>query len=53
MKKTDLDKNQGLAIAHRLKNSAKAKLAKKDQVQAGKKKLIKQNPLLASLIKKN
>lgn len=53
MKKTDLAKNQGLVLAHRLKNSAKKKaLTANENLIEEKKKLAKKNPLLASLIKK-
>jgi hypothetical protein len=47
MKKTDLYKNAGLAVAHQMKNSApKPKGANK---KSSEKKV---NPLLASLLKK-
>ncbi len=49
MKKTDLYKNAGLAVANQMKNSAqKPKGKTANQEQQGK----KLNPLLASLLKK-
>jgi hypothetical protein len=53
MKKTDLAKNQGLVLAHRLKNAAKKKNIKANEAALeDKKELAKKNPLLASLIRK-
>ena len=49
LKSTDLAKRQGLTIAHRMKNAAKADLAKK----TGKgKDSPKTNPLLQSILGK-
>ena len=54
MKKTDLYKNQGLAVASRIKNAAKAPEpgSAEDKVLS-KKELAQANPLLASLIGKS
>ena len=46
MKKTDLAKNQGLAIAHRLKNSAKPNRPVSTKAAKTKKELADANPLL-------
>jgi len=52
MKKTDLYKNLGLAVSHRMKNAAKvAKPSGNDKAKA-KKELASSNPLLASLMGK-
>ncbi|MBJ7503751.1 MAG: hypothetical protein JHC68_06685 [Polynucleobacter sp.] len=52
MKKTDLYKNQGLAVAHQMKNATKAKQLGKADTSAQKDALAKKNPLLASLMGK-
>ncbi len=52
MKKTDLYKNQGLAVAHQMKNATKAKQLGKANTSAQKDALAKKNPLLASLMGK-
>ena len=52
MKKTDLYKNQGLAVAHQMKNTTKAKQLGKADTSAQKDALAKKNPLLASLMGK-
>ena len=52
MKKTDVFKNQGLAVANRMKNAAKTpKLGSADAAKT-KKELASANPLLASLMGK-
>jgi hypothetical protein len=54
MKKTDLYKNQGLAVASRIKNAAKApKPGSAEDKVLSKKELALANPLLASLIGKS
>lgn len=54
MKKTDLYKNQGLAVASRIKNAAKApKPGSAEDKVLSKKELAQANPLLASLIGKS
>ena len=52
MKKTDLYKNQGLAVAHQMKNATKAKQLGKADTSVQKDALAKKNPLLASLMGK-
>ena len=52
MKKTDLYKNQGLAVAHQMKNATKAKQLGKADTAAQKNALARKNPLLASLMGK-
>ena len=52
MKKTDLYKNQGLAVAHQMKNATKAKQLGKADTSAQKNALARKNPLLASLMGK-
>ncbi len=52
MKKTDLYKNQGLAVAHQMKNATKAKQLGKADTSAQKDALARKNPLLASLMGK-
>jgi hypothetical protein len=53
MKKTDLFKNQGLAVASRMKNAAKVPKPGSTEVKViSKKELAQGNPLLASLMKK-
>ena len=52
MKKTDLYKNQGLAVAHQMKNATKAKQLGKADTSAQKNALARQNPLLTSLMGK-
>ena len=52
MKKTDLAKNQGLAIAHRLKNSTKPNKPGSSNLVKTKKELADANPLLTSLLGK-
>lgn len=49
MKKTDLYKNAGLAVAHQMKNSVPKQGVKSKQAAKATAKL---NPLLASLLKK-
>jgi hypothetical protein len=51
MKKTDLAKNQGLALAHKLKNSAGNGQVGRNKNSIDKKALALKNPLLKSLIK--
>lgn len=51
MKKTDLAKNQGLALAHKLKNSAGNGQIGRNKQSVNKKELALKNPLLKSLIK--
>jgi hypothetical protein len=54
MKKTDLYKNQGLAVASRIKNAAKApKPGSAEDKVLSKKELALANPLLAYLIGKS
>lgn len=54
MKKTDLYKNQGLTVASRIKNAAKApKPGSAEDKVLSKKELALANPLLASLIGKS
>ena len=52
MKKTDLYKNQGLVVAHQMKNATKAKQLGKADTSAQKDALARKNPLLASLMGK-
>lgn len=53
MKKTDLFKNKGLAVASRMKNAAKVpKPGSAEDKALTKKELAQSNPLLASLIGK-
>jgi hypothetical protein len=53
MKKTDLYKNKGLAVASRIKNAAKApKPGSAEDKILSKKEMAQANPLLASLIGK-
>lgn len=53
MKKTDLYKNQGLTVASRIKNAAKApKPGSAEDKVLSKQKLAQANPLLASLMGK-
>ncbi len=53
MKKTDLFKNKGLAVASRMKNAAKVpKPGSAEDKVLTKKELAQSNPLLASLIGK-
>jgi hypothetical protein len=53
MKKTDLFKNKGLAVASRMKNAAKVPKPGSAEDQAlTKKELAQSNPLLGSLIGK-
>ena len=52
MKKTDLYKNQGLAVAHQMKNATKAKQLGKADTSAQKNSLARKNPLLVSLMGK-
>ena len=52
MKKTDLAKNQGLVIAHRLKNSVKPNRPASSNLAKTKKELADANPLLTSLLGK-
>jgi hypothetical protein len=49
MKKTDLYKNAGLAVANQMKNSVPKQSVKSSK---GGKSAAKLNPLLASLLKK-
>jgi hypothetical protein len=51
MKKTDLAKNQGLALAHKLKNAAGNGQISRNKNSLDKKELALKNPLLKSLIK--
>ena len=53
MKKTDLAKNKGLALANKLKNSQAKNGFGPNQNNKDKKELSLKNPLLASLIKKS
>ena len=53
MKKTDLAKNKGLALANKLKNSQSKNSFGPSQNSKDKKDLALKNPLLASLIKKS
>jgi hypothetical protein len=53
MKKTDLYKNKGLAVASRIKNAAKApKPSSAEDKILSKKEMAQANPLLSSLIGK-
>ena len=53
MKKTDLFKNKGLAVASRMKNAVKApKPGSAEDKVINKKELAQTNPLLASLMGK-
>lgn len=52
MKKTDLYKNQGLAVAHQMKNATKVKQLGKVDTSTQKNALARKNPLLASLMGK-
>ena len=52
MKKTDLYKNLGLAVSHRMKNASKVAKPVANEKAKTKQELASSNPLLSSLLGK-